>query len=183
MTAEAPFFIVVGLGNPGDEYVWTRHNIGSHAVKLLAEKYNLRLMSDKMLHAQVVKGTICGQTVLLSIPKLFVNESGKTVGRLIPLLNKNLKSLLVVVDDIETPFGEAKLAFAGGTRGHNGLKSIKNAIGSMEFMQLRLGVGRPNTSDVAGHVLGRFTQEEMGQMPLVMEKAMSLIEKWLEGEQ
>jgi peptidyl-tRNA hydrolase, PTH1 family len=180
-TADSSLKVIVGLGNPGTEYHWTRHNVGLHAVIELSQRYRLQLRSDKTLEAHAAKGRISEIPVLLATPKVFMNESGKTVGRLVRLLQNDLQSLLVIVDDIETSFGEAKLAFSGGTRGHNGLKSIKNAVGSMDFMQLRIGVGRPNHPDVAGHVLARFSEEEMHQMPEVMEKAINLIEKWLVG--
>ena len=179
--AEKSIRVIVGLGNPGTEYQWTRHNVGLHVVIELAQRYGLHLRSDKTLDAHVAKGTITETPVLLATPKVFMNESGKTVGRLARLLQNDLQSLLVVVDDIETPFGETKLALSGGTRGHNGLKSIKTVVGSMDFMQLRVGVGRPSHSDVAGHVLARFSQEEMHRMTEVMEKAINLIEKWLVG--
>jgi PTH1 family peptidyl-tRNA hydrolase len=173
--------IIVGLGNPGTEYQWTRHNVGLHTVLELARRHGLQLRSDKALDAHVAKGEIVETPVLLATPKVFMNESGKTVGRLVRFLQNDLPSLLVVVDDIETSFGVVKLAFSGGTRGHNGLKSIKNAVGSMDFMQLRIGVGRPSHPDVASHVLARFSEEEMRQMPKVMDDSINLIEKWLVG--
>lgn len=171
--------VIIGLGNPGPEYRWTRHNVGFHTVLELAQKYGLHLHVDKAVQSQVAEGTIGDIPVLMALPRVFMNESGTAVGRLVRKMQFDITSMMVVIDDIETSFGEVKLAFSGGTRGHNGLKSIKNAVGSMNFMQLRIGVGRPNHPDVAGHVLARFSENEMQEMPNLMEKAINLIEKWL----
>ena len=171
--------VIVGLGNPGAEYEWTRHNIGSSVVKALAERHQLKFHSEKGVEAQVAKGMIGEQPVTLAVPKVYMNESGRSVSRLLRFVGTDVKDLMVVIDDIETPWGQVKIAFAGGTRGHNGLRSIQGLLGTMEFSQMRVGVGRPESGTVADYVLHRFSAEQMSELPSIMERSLEMIEEWL----
>jgi len=171
--------VIVGLGNPGPEYEWTRHSIGQHIVKALAERHQFSFHSEKGVEAQVAKGMIGEQPVVLGLPKVYMNESGRSVNRLLRFVGVEAKDLMVVVDDIETPWGQMKIAFAGGTRGHNGLRSIQGPLGTMAFSQMRIGVGRPGSGSVADYVLRRFAAEEMSELPSIMERALVMIEEWL----
>jgi peptidyl-tRNA hydrolase, PTH1 family len=174
--------VVVGLGNPGPEYQWTRHNIGSHVVRSWAERHQLTFRSERDAEAMIARGTVDGQDVVVAVPKTFMNESGRAVSRVLRFVEAAPKELLVVVDDIETPFGEVQSVFAGGTRGHNGLKSLNGLLGSMDFTQVRFGVGRPGTESVAEYVLHRFSAEEMNQLPDLIEKAEASIDEWVDTE-
>lgn len=171
--------VIVGLGNPGPEYEWTRHSIGQQIVKALAERHQFSFHSEKGVEAQVAKGMIGGQPVVLGLPKVYMNESGRSVNRLLRFVGVDAKDLMVVVDDIETPWGQMKIAFAGGTRGHNGLRSIQGLLGTMAFSQMRIGVGRPGSGNVADYVLRRFAAEEMSEIPSIMERSLGMIEEWL----
>lgn len=179
-TASSCIKVILGLGNPGDEFAYTRHNVGALAVSEFSSKEHLSLRSDKDLKADVAKGVLFGKKVMLAVPRVYMNESGKAVYRIIRHVGSY--ELLVVVDDIETTFGKTDLVFAGGTRGHNGLKSIKNVLGSMNFTQLRIGVGRPAHQDVGSYVLSKFNHEEMENLPSVTNKALDLIQHWVVGE-
>ncbi len=174
-----PLRVVVGLGNPGPEYEWTRHSIGAQIVKAFAERHHCRFHSEKGVEAQVAKGVVGDQPVTLAVPRVYMNESGRAVSRLLRYVGVDEKSLMVVIDDIETPWGQVKIAFAGGTRGHNGLRSIQGLLGTMEFSQMRVGVGRPGSGNVADYVLRRFSAEEMIELPALMERALVMIEEWL----
>ena len=171
--------VVVGLGNPGPEYQWTRHNIGAHVVHSWVEKLHLKFRSERGVQAQVAKTTVGDCQVLVAVPTTFMNESGRSVSRLLRLVGAASEEMMIVVDDIETPFGDVKTVFAGGTRGHNGLKSVNGLLGSMNFTQVRFGVGRPGTEGVAEYVLHRFSAEEMNQLPDLIEKAEANIDEWL----
>ncbi len=171
--------VVVGLGNPGPEYEWTRHSIGAQIVKAFCERRGYRFHTEKGVEAQVAKGVIDGRVVTLAVPRLYMNESGRAVGRLLRYVGLEARDLLVVVDDIETSWGQVKIASVGGTRGHNGLRSIQGILGSMDFSQLRIGVGRPGSGSVADYVLRRFSAEEMEELPALIDRSVEMIEEWL----
>ena len=171
--------VIVGLGNPGSEYQGTRHNIGERVVHSWAVRHSLVFRSERNVEASVAKGEVLGVDVAAAVPKTYMNESGRSVSRLLRLLDASLEELLVVVDDIETPFGEIETVFGGGGRGHNGLKSINGLLGSMNFTQVRFGVGRPAAESVAEYVLCRFSAEEMNQLPSLIEKAEANIDEWV----
>jgi peptidyl-tRNA hydrolase, PTH1 family len=171
--------VIVGLGNPGPEYQWTRHNIGAHVVRFWAEKHQLKFRSERSVEAVVARGTAGDQQVFVALPQTYMNESGRSVSRTLRLVEATTEDLLVVADDIETPLGEVKSVFAGGTRGHNGLKSLNGLLGSMDFTQVRFGVGRPGSGNVAEYVLHRFSAEEMNQLPALIEEASAKIDEWL----
>lgn len=171
--------LVVGLGNPGPEYEWTRHNIGAHIVRAFGEKLNLPFCAEKGCEAFVAKGVMGSQPVVLAVPKTYMNESGRSVSRLLRWVGVGLKELVVVVDDIETQWGLSKLVFRGGTRGHNGLRSTQSLVGSMDFFQLRFGVGRPGSGAVSDYVLQRFRPEELSEIGSYIGLSFALLEDWL----
>ena len=173
--------MVVGLGNPGHEYEWTRHNIGAHVVEELGKKHNLVFRAERGVEALMARGMIGEQPVVLACPQTFMNESGRSVNRLLRFVGATVHELLVVIDDIETPWKSVKTAVSGGTRGHNGLRSLQALLGSMEFAQLRFGVGRPGGGNVADYVLHRFSAEEMAELPALLTSAVVLIEEWVRG--
>lgn len=172
--------VIVGLGNPGPEYQWTRHNIGAHVVRFWAESHQLKFRSERSVEAVVARGAVGDLHVLVALPQTYMNESGRSVSRVLRLVGAATEDLLVVADDIETPLGGVKSVFAGGTRGHNGLKSLNGLLGSMDFTQVRFGVGRPGSGSVADYVLHRFLAEEMNQLPSLIEEASAKIDEWLE---
>jgi len=171
--------LIVGLGNPGVEYAWTRHNIGAHIVHALAKNYGLNMRSEKACEAYIARKEIDGVVCTLAIPKRYMNESGVCVQKLLKYTKCELRNLLVAIDDVESRWGVMKLAFDGGARGHNGLRSIHGIVGSREFTQCRFGVGHPGKGIVADYVLNKFEREEMEEMPSLIEKSISMIEEWI----
>ena len=171
--------VVVGLGNPGSEYQGTRHNIGERVVRSWAMKHSLAFRSERDVEAFVARGEVHGVDIVAAVPKTYMNESGRSVSRLLRSIGASLEEVLVVIDDIETPFGEVEMVSAGGTRGHNGLKSINGICGSMNFTQVRFGVGRPAAESVAEYVLHRFSEEEMNQLPSLIGEAEVKIDEWV----
>ena len=133
-------FLVVGLGNPGSRYANTRHNAGTDFVHMLCEKYDVELTEKKKYKASIGKFLLKDMEVILSIPTLFMNQSGKSVAPTVKGENIKLKNLLVVHDDLDLPPGVSKLKFSGGDGGHNGLKDIMQSLsGKKDFKRLRIG--------------------------------------------
>ena len=165
-------WLVVGLGNPGDRYARTRHNVGFEVAKAFAERRGLSKFKDKYRGRYTE-----GNRVAVLLPQTYMNESGKSVGPARGALGVDLDHVVVVHDEIDLPFGKVEVRIGGGLAGHNGLKSLKRDLGSGDFTRIRVGVGRPNSTDpeiVSRHVLGRFseTDEEVGR--LVEEAAEQL---------
>ncbi|HKP88967.1 MAG TPA: aminoacyl-tRNA hydrolase [Thermoleophilaceae bacterium] len=150
-------WLVVGLGNPGDRYARTRHNVGFEVAKLVAERLGLPKFKQKYggLYTE-------GNGVAVLLPQTYMNESGNSVSPARGALRLDLDHVLVVHDEIDLPFGKIEVRTGGGLAGHNGLKSVKRGLGSDEFGRVRVGVGRPDTTDpeiVSAHVLGRFSED------------------------
>lgn len=173
-------WLIVGLGNPGSEYERTRHNIGFEVAKLLADRWELPKAKVKyrglLRQGRAGPG---GPRVAVLLPQTFMNDAGRSVGAARGAAKVDLDHLLVIHDEIDLPFGEIRTRLGGGLAGHNGLKSIRQAVGSPDFARVRVGVGRPPTTDpdrVAAYVLSRFREprEEVG---LLVERAADEAEK------
>jgi PTH1 family peptidyl-tRNA hydrolase len=155
---------VVGLGNPGKEYEGTRHNIGFAVLDRLADKFGCSFRSKWRFSAKIAEA-MAGDAgkVVLAKPQTYMNRSGTAVNTLLQWLKVAPAQLLVVVDDADLPLGQIRLRVAGGSGGHNGLRSIIETLGGdEEFARLRVGIGRsaPLGADISGHVLGRFAPPE-----------------------
>jgi len=167
------------LGNPGDRYAPTRHNVGFEVVKLAAERWGLPKFKSKYGGLFANDGRVA---VLL--PQTFMNESGNSVGPARGALGVDLEHVIAVHDEIDLPFGKVEVRTGGGLAGHNGLKSLKRGLGSGEFTRVRVGVGRPDSTDpeiVSRHVLGRFSEPEAEVRDLV-ERAADALERRVTSE-
>ncbi len=154
--------LVVGLGNPGARYDGTPHNIGFRVAARLADEWQLPRAKEKF-RGRIAEGRTMpgGPRVVLLTPTTFMNESGKSAGPARGSLGIPLDRVVALHDEIDLPFGEVRVKFGGGAAGHNGLKSLRNGFGSNDYWRVRIGVGRPDSTDperVAGYVLGRFRQ-------------------------
>src|SRR5580704_9016860 len=172
--------LVVGLGNPGKEYEGTRHNIGFVALDRIAEKFGCSFRSKSRFTALVAEA-VAGEAskVVLAKPQTFMNRSGTAVNTLLQWLKIEPAQLLVVVDDADLPLGQIRLRIAGGSGGHNGLRSIIETLGgNEEFARLRVGIGRsaPLGADISGHVLGRFAPSEHKLAEQAVTTAMEAVE-------
>lgn len=155
-------WLIVGLGNPGAQYAGTPHNIGFDVALRLIERWQLPKPKVKF-RGLLTEGRTApgGPRVAVLMPQTFMNEAGQSVGPARGEYKLPLERVLVVHDEIDLPFGEIRVKTGGGLAGHNGLKSLKTSLGSPEFSRVRIGVGRPATTDpdlVAAYVLGRFRQ-------------------------
>ncbi|MFZ7125942.1 MAG: aminoacyl-tRNA hydrolase [Desulfobacterales bacterium] len=172
---QSEFTLVVGLGNPGPTYRFTRHNIGFRVVEHLAEIKGIRWIQSPF-EAQCAKGCIEGHTVVLAKPMAFMNRSGPPVRSLITHLGITASEMIVVHDDIDLAFGILKIKAKGGHGGHNGLRSITDAIGDDAYTRVRIGIGRPEPGqEVTGHVLGPFRESETERLDEILDRAADAV--------
>jgi PTH1 family peptidyl-tRNA hydrolase len=166
--------LIVGLGNPGRRYQGTRHNVGARVVETLARRHGVALREEGW--ADVGGSTIEGVRVLLARPQTYVNVSGTAVADLRRRHRLPLANLLVVFDDLDLPAGQIRLRAKGGHGGHNGMRSIIEALGGGDFPRLRLGIGRPPAGvDPAEYVLGRPTPDERTVIEEAIERAADAV--------
>ena len=170
----------MGLGNPGSRYAGTRHNVGFDVLALLAERWDMPRAKDKY-KGRFTVGRIYpgGPQVALLQPQTFMNDSGNAVGPARGALQLDLDHVVVIHDEIDLPFGRIESRLGGGLAGHNGLKSLKQGLGSADFRRVRVGVGRPDTTDpeiVSAHVLGKFSEPKADVQDLV-ERAAAEVER------
>ncbi|MDP1879854.1 MAG: aminoacyl-tRNA hydrolase [Parachlamydiaceae bacterium] len=178
-----PPYVFIGLGNPGQQYQMTRHNIGYMVIHALAAKLNWSFKTDIRFRANVAKGIIKDRSVHLVLPLTYMNLSGDSVKRYLEYYKLPLSALLVVVDDIALPFGQPRLNLKGGTGGHNGLKSVGSCLGTNEYMRLRMGIGHPNESVnvtgekkvLADYVLENFNINEQKNLPEFVDKGVEVL--------
>lgn len=168
-------WLVVGLGNPGAEYDRTPHNVGFQVLAELATRWELPRAKPKFA-GRLTDGRagIGGPRVGLLQPQTFMNDSGTSVGPARGALKVELDRVLVLHDEIDLRFGDIRARLGGGLAGHNGLKSLRGNLGSPDFARVRIGVGRPDSTDpeiVAAYVLGRWQQSAGEVADLVREAA------------
>jgi peptidyl-tRNA hydrolase, PTH1 family len=178
-------WLVVGLGNPGSEYAGTRHNVGFEVANVLAARWGLPrakqryagLISEGRAGSPGVGATPPHVAVLL--PQTYMNEAGRSVGPARGALRVPLERVLVLHDEIDLPFGEIRVRLGGGLAGHNGLKSLKRELGGADFHRVRIGVGRPDSTDpdiVAAYVLGKWRQPS-GDVAALIDRAADEAER------
>jgi len=172
--------MVAGLGNPGREYVRTRHNIGFLILEALASQASLGFKNTRF-EAQCAKGVFHQQQIVLLKPQSYMNRSGFPIQKLSSYFKIQLSDIIVVHDDLDLPFGRIRVAHNRGHGGHNGIRSIIDAFGNKAFNRVRVGVGRPRQeSGAVGHVLGKFSPDEMKQLDDVVEAGVYACETIIE---
>lgn len=170
-------FLIVGLGNPGDRYQNTRHNVGFEAIDMLANKYNISV-NTKEKKALIGKGLIDGKKVCLVKPQTFMNLSGESVGALAQYYGINtVDEVIIIYDDISLEPGQMRIRIKGSAGGHNGIKSLIQHFGSQEFIRIKVGVGqKPKEYDLADYVLGHFSQGEQKIMKDGYDRVATAVE-------
>jgi|BarGraIncu00421A_1022006.scaffolds.fasta_scaffold41790_2 PTH1 family peptidyl-tRNA hydrolase len=168
---EQAMYLIVGLGNPGNRYRATRHNIGFMVLEKLATKLEVDLR-QKSFNALWGKGKIASKNVILAMPQTYMNLSGNAVRQLHAFFKTEISNLIVIHDDLDLSFGSVRLKTGGGNAGHKGLASIEENLGSSEFMRIRLGIGKPvDKSRIEGYVLEPFGKEELSVLPEIIQWA------------
>lgn len=172
--------VIVGLGNPGAEYVRTRHNAGFLVLDRLAGTRRIDWKGERRFQALTTRFGDAGANVLLCKPQTFMNASGESVAALTAFYRVAVEGCLVVVDDADLAFGQIRMRPSGSSGGHHGLESIEAHLGTREFPRLRVGIGRRDSArEIAGHVLGNFSEAEMELLGRVLTQAVSQVECWL----
>jgi len=168
--------LIVGLGNPGRDYAWTRHNLGWQVVAYLAEDWRISL-SKKNLDAVWGQGRVGGETVILAQPTTFMNLSGQAVSLLLAYFKLSPENLVVVHDDLDVPLWRLKIVERGGPGGHRGVSSIISHVRTEEFIRVKLGIGRP-PPQIPGEsfVLSPFTREEEETIAALVERGAQAVD-------
>jgi peptidyl-tRNA hydrolase, PTH1 family len=175
-TGAAADLLVVGLGNPGEEYARTRHNVGAEVVEILARRHGgkLRKQKERSLTDEVNVG---GRRMALAVPLTYMNLSGESVAPLTRRYGTEPGQLVVVQDEMDFELGRLQVKNGGGLAGHNGLKSIVAHLHTQDFVRVRIGIGKPPGSrQGADHVLRRFSKAERKEIDVVLEEAADAVE-------
>jgi len=175
--------LIVGLGNPGEIYINSRHNIGFSVVRALSRFFKISLKKDTGTFSLSGKSKVKNQNIILAMPLTFMNLSGIAVKSLLKKYKIDLDNLLVICDDLDLEYGRIKIRPYGSSGGHRGLESIIKFLNSDKISRLRIGIGRPAPNmDAASFVLSSFTKKEKAQIKNTIEKAAACCQVWaLEG--
>jgi PTH1 family peptidyl-tRNA hydrolase len=170
--------LVVGLGNIGKEYENTRHNTGFMVLDHLAEQENL-IFSGPRQEAMLAKFHYQNSTILLAKPTTYMNESGRSVKKLLNYYDLSCQDLLVIHDDLDLSTGQLRLRKRGSAGGHNGIKSIIAAVGGQDFKRIRIGIDHPDKMSVVDWVLSKFAASQQEQIGQGIDRAVMAIKFWL----
>ena len=184
-------WLVVGLGNPGDEYAATRHNVGQMVIDHLAKRHNVKLSSHKSrtdIAAYKLGVGVDAHSIILAQSKSYMNESGGPIKALASFYSVEPTNIIVLHDELDIPYAAIRAKVAGGDNGHNGLKSLTSSFGTADYFRVRLGIGRPmGQQDPGDFVLKQFSKEEKVTLGEFIDRGSdvveSLIEKGLEFTQ
>jgi peptidyl-tRNA hydrolase, PTH1 family len=177
-------WIIVGLGNPGEQYAATRHNVGQMVIDELAKRHNVKLSTHKSrtdIAAYKLGVGVDTFSVILAKSKSYMNESGGPIKALANFYSVEPKQIIVLHDELDIPFAAIRSKIAGGDNGHNGLKSLTSAFDTPEYYRVRLGIGRPmGQQDPADFVLKQFSKEEKKDLPEFLDRGADVVESLIE---
>ena len=177
-------WLVVGLGNPGDEYAATRHNVGQMVIDHLAKRHNLKLSSHKSRNDIAAYKLGVGadmHSIILAKSKSYMNESGGPIKALASFYSVEPANIIVLHDELDIGYAAIRTKVAGGDNGHNGLKSLTSSFGTAEYFRVRLGIGRPmGQQDPADFVLKQFSKEEKKTLDEFIDRGADCVEYLIE---
>lgn len=169
--------LIVGLGNPGEKFKKTRHNVGFRAIDKIAADFQFPTFNfQSIFNAEISKGEINGQSAVLAKPRTFMNNSGKAVKLLMNSLKLKAENLLVINDDIDVPFGKIKISKNRGSAGHKGVQSIIDNLGTKDFIRLRVGIDQNSKVKNQNFVLEKFNKEEEKIIKEAIKKTANAVE-------
>ena len=175
--------LIVGLGNPGKEYEHTRHNAGFWFVDELAREYGGSFKKEGKFFGEACRINLRGSDCWLLKPVTFMNRSGQSVSAMASYYKIASHNILVAHDELDHDAGSARLKYGGGHAGHNGLRDIISALGSKDFLRLRLGVGHPGSKNqVVNYVLGNPSRDDANRILDAVSRSSRVLEKLLEGK-
>lgn len=173
--------LIVGLGNPGDEYAHTRHNMGFVVLRSLARRHGVSLKRERSYAAIAGETKIGRQVVIMAMPQTYMNLSGASVRYIARAKRLDPEDILIVCDDMDLDFGRLKIRDQGSSGGHNGLQSVIESLGTRAVGRLRIGIGRPLPGrDAAGYVLSAFSREEHSLIDDVVTRACDCCDTWVQ---
>jgi PTH1 family peptidyl-tRNA hydrolase len=172
-------FVIAGLGNPGPQYQWTRHNAGFLFLDRLANLEQIPV-TRKAFSGLTGEWNYRGKRQILLKPQTFMNLSGRSVMQALQFYKLPLSHLIVIHDELDLPFGTVRLKQGGGHGGHNGLRSIMEQLGRGDFLRLRIGIGRPPHGDTVNYVLGTIPPDQMEALPRVLVGGLDMLEMLLD---
>ena len=168
-------YLIVGLGNPEEEYSKTRHNMGFNAINKIAEQYGIKVTKNKF-QGLYESALIEGEKVILLKPQTYMNLSGNSVKEFVDFYKISKEEILVIYDDMDIEPGKIKIRKKGSAGGHNGMKSIVSMLGTEEFTRIRIGIGRPeHNGDDINYVIGSIPEEEIPKLEEGVEKAKKAV--------
>ena len=174
--------LIVGLGNPGDEYALTRHNAGFLLVDLLARRWQAKWRTERRFTARLARAAFAGRDCWLCQPLTYMNVSGEAVAAVANYHRLAISRVLVAVDDADLALGTLRLRPEGSSGGHHGLESVERHLGTRGYARLRLGIGRQAEAgrQITGHVLGSFSPAELEVFERILIRASEAVECWLQ---
>lgn len=176
--------LIIGLGNPGDKYKRTRHNVGFHLINIIQEKFEFPNFSfEKKFKAKISEKKIGKEKILLVKPQTLMNKSGESVSSLLDFYKLSPSQIIVAHDDLDIAIGTFKIAGNSSSAGHNGIQNIIDLLGTKEFQRIRIGIGDKSTNSpqckMGAHdfVLGRFSKEETEKLEKATPEILAFIER------
>jgi PTH1 family peptidyl-tRNA hydrolase len=182
VTESAGIRLIVGLGNPGEQYEATRHNVGFWLVDRVAHDFRETFRAEPKFQGQLCRVSVAGSDLRLLKPMTYMNHSGRSVLAVARYFDILPEEILVAYDELDLPAGRVKLKRGGGHAGHNGMRDTITALGSADFWRLRIGISHPgNKAQVVGYVLGRPSKEESEAINSVLDDAESSLPDLIAG--
>lgn len=172
---------IIGLGNPGNKYFETRHNIGFMVIDQLANNHHVTLTADKKLQANIGSFFYNGEKILLVEPTTYMNESGQAVRAIIDYYDIAIDDMMIIYDDLDLAVGKLRLRQTGSAGGHNGIKSIIAHLNTKTFPRAKVGIDRPKNKTVVQHVLSSFNKDEYPIIQEAVTYTVQAIDYFLDG--
>ncbi|MBQ6495298.1 MAG: aminoacyl-tRNA hydrolase [Bacilli bacterium] len=167
--------IIFGLGNPGKEYINTRHNIGFQLLDFICNKKNISFLRNKF-NAEVAEYIVDNDKVLLVKPLSYMNLSGSVISKFVSFYKVDLDDILVIHDDLDLEFGKVKFVYNSSSGGHNGIKDIERCLGTRDYLRLKIGISNNKDIETKDYVLGKFTEDELNVLLSVDKNLVNVID-------
>ena len=177
-----PIDLIVGLGNPGQQYQKTRHNVGAWLLEQLAQQLNSPLKIETKFQGEIAKAQIASRACWLLKPTTYMNHNGQSIAAIARFYKIPAEAILVIHDELDFPAGTIRIKRGGGHGGHNGLRDTISSLGSNAFTRLRIGIGHPgNSNDVSPYVLSTPSKHDHQQIQAAIDDGLSIIEPLITG--
>ena len=175
--------LIVGLGNPGQQYQYNRHNAGAMFLQRLGDAYKGELRPESKFHGKSGRIEIAGKEVRLLFPTTYMNRSGMAVAALAQYYKIAPEQILIAYDELDLPIGTTRLKKGGGAGGHNGVRDVLSALGTPDFLRLRFGIAHPGSaSKVLDYVLGDFSKDDAISIEKEFDKALAIMPLLVDGK-